>query len=129
MFKHKNSTMTSIFLVDKESSNLQFRKDELAMISHLDSISDHIIDFSAESNNLTRALMPVIDLHPDKFIYDFWQAPYLKKVKGELQDLIKKLNESYTQHVMRKQLKLAEDPWDNYLIHDSKYFMPILCHS
>lgn len=32
-------------------------------------------------------------------------------------------------HLLRKQLKMDEDPWDNYLIHDSKYFVPLLCHS
>ena len=26
-------------------------------------------------------------------------------------------------------MKMDEDPWDNYLIHDSKYFIPLLCHS
>jgi len=23
---------------------------------------------------------------------------------------------------------MDEDPWDNYLIHDSKYFLPLVCH-
>ena len=32
-------------------------------------------------------------------------------------------------HVLRKQLKMDEDPWDNYMIHDSRYFVPLLCHS
>lgn len=31
-------------------------------------------------------------------------------------------------HILRKQFKMDEDPWDNYLVYDSKYFMPILCH-
>lgn len=26
-------------------------------------------------------------------------------------------------------MKMDEDPWDNYLIHDSKHFLPLLCHS
>lgn len=32
-------------------------------------------------------------------------------------------------HVMRKQFKMDEDPWDNYLIHDAKHFLPLLCHN
>jgi hypothetical protein len=31
--------------------------------------------------------------------------------------------------VLKKQLKIEEEPWENYLIHDSKYFIPLLCHS
>lgn len=23
---------------------------------------------------------------------------------------------------------MDEDPWDNYLVYDSKYFIPLLCH-
>lgn len=23
---------------------------------------------------------------------------------------------------------MDEDPWDNYLVHDSKYILPLLCH-
>ncbi len=29
---------------------------------------------------------------------------------------------------LRKQLKIEMEPWENYLIHDAKYFVPILCH-
>jgi hypothetical protein len=24
---------------------------------------------------------------------------------------------------------MDEDPWDNYLIHDAKHFLPLLCHN
>ena len=26
-------------------------------------------------------------------------------------------------------MKIQEDPWDNYLYYDSKYVLPIICHS
>lgn len=26
-------------------------------------------------------------------------------------------------------MKIQEDPWDNYLYYDSKYVLPLLCHS
>lgn len=28
---------------------------------------------------------------------------------------------------MKKELKMHMDPWDHYLIHDSKAFLPLLC--
>jgi len=40
-----------------------------------------------------------------------------------------KVNDAQTQHFLKKQLKIFEDPWENYLVHDAKYFMPLLCHS
>ena len=72
--------------------------------------------------------MPVIELKNDKNIIDYWQTPYLRKVKADVQNLISQINDSNTMHILRKQLKMDEDPWDNYLVFDSKYFMPILCH-
>ena len=43
--------------------------------------------------------------------------------------MLTEFSRANTQHQMRKELKMNEDPWDNYLVHDSKYFMPLLCHS
>ena len=31
-------------------------------------------------------------------------------------------------HYERKQFKLDEDPFDNYLFHDSKQLAPLICH-
>jgi len=129
VFQGKNNSLTSIFIVDSESTSLTFRKDEQLLVQHLESISDQVIDFSSDLVNLTKGLMPVVDMKPDKTIIDYWQTPYLRTVKVHLQGLFKSLRESNSMHVMRKQLKMDEDPWDNYLVHDSKYFIPLLCHS
>jgi hypothetical protein len=74
-------------------------------------------------------MMPIIEMKPDKTIIDYWQTPLLRTVKYQLQDLINRLRESHTMHVLRKQMKMDEDPWDNYLIFDAKYFVPLLCHN
>lgn len=74
-------------------------------------------------------MMPLIEMKPDKTIIDYWQTPLLRNVKYQLQDLLSRLTESHTMHVLRKQMKMDEDPWDNYLIYDAKYFVPLLCHS
>ena len=46
IFPSDNFEMTSIFIVDVDSSSMMFKKDEQVFINHLDSISDQIIDFS-----------------------------------------------------------------------------------
>ena len=129
MFCEADTSMTSIFIVDKESSSMMFRKDELSHVQHLESMTDQIVDFSSDRVSLTKGMMPLIDMKPDKTIIDYWQSPLLKKVKKELQSLIGELTESHTMHVLRKQMKMGEDPWDNYLIYDAKYFVPLLCHN
>jgi quinol monooxygenase YgiN len=108
---------------------LTFRKDELVLGQHLESLADQVVEFSSERISLAKGLMPVIEMKPDKTIIEYWQTPYVQAVKHQVQALIKQLTESHTMHLLRKQLKMDEDPWDNYLIHDSKYFVPLLCHS
>jgi len=129
MFCDKDTSMTSIFIVDKDSTSLMFKKDELTLSQHLESLADQIVDFSSDRVSLTKGMMPLIDMKPDKTIIDYWQSPLLKKVKNELQELINQLRESHTMHLLRKQMKMDEDPWDNYLIYDAKYFVPLLCHN
>jgi hypothetical protein len=87
------------------------------------------VDFSSDRISLTKGMLPVIEMKQDKTIIDYWQTPFLRQVKNEVQDLTSRLKESHTMHVLRKQMKMDEDPWDNYLIYDSKYFVPLLCHN
>jgi len=129
VFADKGISMTSLFLIDKDSTSLTFKKDEMTLQQHLESISDQIVDFSAERISLTKGMMPLVDMKPDKTVIDYWQTPLLRTVKSQLQSLINELRESHTMHVLRKQMKMDEDPWDNYLIYDAKYFVPILCHN
>jgi hypothetical protein len=129
VFKGKNQSMSSIFIIDNDSTSLPFKKDEMVLIQHLESIADQVVDFSSDRVTMTKGMMPVIDMKPDKTIIDYWQTPYVRSVKQQLQELIKHLTESHQMHLLRKQLKMDEDPWDNYLVHDSKYFLPLLCHS
>lgn len=40
VFKKKNTTVTSIFVVDTDSTSMMFQKDEQTFVNHLDSIAD-----------------------------------------------------------------------------------------
>ncbi len=106
-----------------------FRKDEMNLVQHLESIADQILDFGCEANIKTRGFLPQIELKPDNYVMGNWQTPYMRRIKLLMKNLVTKINESQTMHQMRKQLKMDEDPWDNYLVYDSKYFLPLLCHS
>ena len=124
----KNATVTAIIIIDTESSSLMFRKEEQQLTRHLDSIADQVVDFSGDRVSLSKVFMPVVDMKPDSHIIEYWQTPFVRATKHQLQALIHQLTESHSMHVLRKQMKMDEDPWDNYLYHDSRYFMPLLCH-
>lgn len=76
--------MTSIFITDTESSSMMFRKDELQLVQHIESISDQIVDFSCERISVIKGIMPVVEIKPDKTIIDYWQTPLVKEVKLQL---------------------------------------------
>jgi hypothetical protein len=129
IFTDTNCEMSSIIVMDTDSSSLMFRRDELILGQHLESISDQVIEFSNEGNIALRSFMPVLPIsHTERNIVDYWQNPFFKHFKSRMAALLKDVSESHAMHDMRKSLKMDEDPWDNYLYFDSKYFMPILCH-
>ena len=84
VFEGKGTTMTSIMIVDNESTSLAFKKDEMTLLQHLESLSDQVVDFNSERISMTKGLMPVIEMKPDKTIIDYWQTPYVRSVKIEL---------------------------------------------
>jgi hypothetical protein len=51
---------------------------------------------------MTKGMMPVIDMKPDSTIIDYWQTPYVRSVKHQLQLLINQLTASHQMHVLRK---------------------------
>lgn len=42
--------------------------------------------------------------------------------------MIDRINDAQTMHFQRKQFQLSEDPWDNYLFHDSQKLIHLICH-
>lgn len=54
IFKDMNYEMTSIFIVDTDSSSMMFKKDEETFVNNLDSISDQIIYFNNEENKIMK---------------------------------------------------------------------------
>ena len=44
-------------------------------------------------------------------------------------ELLSRIDTAQQMHFRRKQLKIEEDPWDNYLFYDAQRLMSLLCHS
>lgn len=39
------------------------------------------------------------------------------------------IDKAFVKHTGMEMMQIQEDPWDNYLYYDSKYVMPLICHS
>lgn len=38
------------------------------------------------------------------------------------------IDAAHAQHLGKREMKIQEDPWDNYLYYDSRFIIPIFCH-
>lgn len=38
------------------------------------------------------------------------------------------IDTAHTQHLGKREMKIQEDPWENYLYYDSRYIIPLFCH-
>lgn len=84
VFLDQGYSMTTLVLVDKDSSSMMFKKDEQTIQLHLESMADQVVEFSSESISLTKGMMPLIEMKPEKTIIDYWQTPLLRTVKYQL---------------------------------------------
>jgi hypothetical protein len=77
-----------------------------------------------------KQVVPVLPIKPGQVYPNqaFWVKPFLLPSIEKFQDLCTKLDEAFVQHKGKMQMKIQEDPWDNYLYYDSKYLMPLICH-
>jgi len=46
------------------------------------------------SSSLARSFMPLLGLHCETALIEYWQAPYVRLIKSQIKELIKKLTEA-----------------------------------
>jgi len=122
-------SLTSIALLDTDSSSLMFKIDEMGLEKNIDSLADQIITFNSESSPLTKGFMPQLGIQTNKSPINYWQSAYLRDhVSPSLRKLLESIHDSQVSHFARKEFKIAEDPWDNYLFHDARHLIKMICH-
>ena len=122
--------MTTLVSFDTESTSMMLELDSINLQKNLDSISDQIIDFNSDDCKLTKGLMPQMGLTFTPKPFNHWQSLYLKKhVTSSFRSLLQQIDSAQKQHYARKDFKLDEDPWENYLFHDTKLLVTLICHS
>jgi hypothetical protein len=57
-----------------------------------------------------------------------WLSPLLLRTVETFQKLTEDIDTAHTIHLGKKEMKIQEDPWDNYLYYDSRYIIPIFCN-
>lgn len=124
--------LTSILICDTDSSNVHFKKDEDSLMTHIESVCDHQIKFENETTlSRHKQSLPVLPVSPGQQYLNAkqWTRPFLAPSVGRVQALCRRIDEAFTVHRGKQQMKIQEDPWENYLYHDSKFVLPLLCHT
>ena len=98
--------LTSIMLVDNDSSSLMFKNDELNLCRHIDSISDQSILF--ESSRLTRAFLPQLGLTAEMSpMAKYWQAAYLSThVSSAFREILSQIDTSQKAYLAKEEFKI-----------------------
>jgi len=126
----EGNTFSAIVLFDSDTTSDMFKRDELDLHSHLCSISDEIVSFGLTSSNLLlKRRMPQLDLRHKTTPNVFVQSSLFQTVFKSLKHILALYTLQFQEVVAKKELKMHVDPWENYLVHDSKYFLPLLAHS
>ena len=72
--------VTSIVICDTETNSLHFQRDEDMLISHIESIADHIITFECEqSTKRLGRVLPILSVKPgQKYLNQKgWTNPFV----------------------------------------------------
>ena len=121
--------LTSMLVLDTDNDNYIFENERIKLNMHIESISDHIIQFGTTIKGMI-AYPPKIDLALFSGIFaDYWQKPIISSFRKDLEKFASTFNSSYKRSEGRKEFGIAEDPWENFLFHDSKFIIPLLNHS
>ena len=121
-----NSSLSSIVLLDEVLDNETHRLLTLGLGVHMRSISTQIYNFTSlnETIQKTRPLLDFTKIPNTRYNY---QYPIFQRLREELRKVFSELKEISEIEEIRKGLGITSDPWDRYLILDSKYFIKLLC--
>lgn len=98
-------------------------------MSNIHSVTDQVVKFEPEFLEMRRS-MPQLDLSGfTGWNQKGWMHPLLNKIRLEMNELGEKLNVQLRRNKMRKEMKIESDPWENFLVHDSQHFLPIINHT
>jgi len=127
-FGPNDGVMTSVCVMDIDTMNIEHSKQIDNLRTHLESITDQIIDFDPTLRTM-RSSLPKLDLvRFSSTNIDYWQKPFVASVRKELEDLAKLLKDSHKSNTSKKELGIQEDPWENYLFYDSQFILPLINH-
>ena len=127
-FGEGNGNLTSIFVFDTNALHYNFEPFQHRLMVHLESIIDQVINFNPDFK-MMKLQLPKLDIKSfSGFSAEFWQKPLIRIIRKEFEEMVIAIKNAYSQNHNKRELGIQEDPWENYLYHDSKFMLPLINH-
>lgn len=120
--------MTSVVVADTDTLNIEYERSMNNLRIHLESIADQVIEFEPSFKSMKSSL-PKLDLLTfTGFNQDYWQKPLIASIRKDLEHFSHLLKDAYRSNQNKRDYGIQEDPWENYLYHDSQFIIPLINH-
>lgn len=120
------SSLTSIVLLDEQLENDTHRMLTLGLGVHMRSISSQVYNFTSLNETIQKNSL-VLDFTKICQTTFNYQIPVFQKLREALQKIFTEVKEISDLEEARKVFGIGLEPWDKYLVLDSKYFVKFLC--
>lgn len=131
MFEHskklkENSSLTSILVQDEDVTDENFRLFTQGLNVHLKSLVSQVYSFQSDHPDLSKT-KPVLNFVQPRFSEYPYQMPVLAELRTRLMTIFKDLKDQHDVEKIKEKFGFKSDPWDKYLLLDSKYYISLLC--
>ena len=128
-FGPDSGRLTSMLVLDTDMEDINLLIELEKLQANIKSVSDHIISF--ETNIKAMNLYhPKLNLYTHTSLWaDYWQKPFLSAIRKEFEEFAGRFIDSHKRNERNKDYGFGEDPWENYLYHDSRFIIPMMNNS
>lgn len=122
----ENSSLTSILIQDEDVTDENYRLFTQGLNTHLKSLVSQVYNFHSDHPELSQT-KPTLNFIQPKFTEYSYQLPIFSLLRNRLMQIFKDLKDQQDIEKIKKNYGFKSDPWDMYLLLDSKYYLNLLC--
>lgn len=113
-------------MLNEEVTNENQRLLTQGLAAHLKSLVSQTVSFYSENSQLNQKLPRLNFIQPVMTEYPY-QIPIFQVLRSRLMKIFYNLKEQHDNEIIKQHHGIKSDPWDKYLLLDSKYYINLLC--
>jgi len=113
-------------VLNEDVTNENHRLLTQGLASNLKSLVSQTVSFFSENSQLNQMLPRLNFIQPVVTEYPY-QMPIFQVLRSRLMSIFSEMKEQHDVEIIREKFGFKSDPWDKYLLLDSKYYINLLC--